>query len=373
MKYYMILLVIINMINIIKSEVFYAEEVNGHNISDNKTGYSFFRTFLLTDFYLCSERYYRVHYIGEENGNWSKEFTACQPVGNGKSIDGISISGGLEYGIRHELSIWKTNITKYNISEEDGYAGVINDEIDAVYIYGDEFYRAGQVNSDCSQENEVAKRLISVFFKKKDYNFFYENETYIDIEKETKIIVTVKLLKPYEINYKGKITYKSEFYLLVDNNFENTISTNLKKILNETINLDITLIENYIAKNFTKRSVICGDIMINFNWTHNKMELEVGSKINFFYHGYRGGFRINFYLDDEDSNLLSRIRKICLIIIQYSGKKIPNEIKKTLTSGPIGYKDFEDVINSLGSFSIVAEQIIFYDILTSLVKENFPK
>ena len=372
MKNYIILLVLFN---IIKTEVFYAEEVNGHNISDKSNGYSFFKNFILTDFYLCSERYYRVHYINDKKENWSREFTACQPVGNGQSIDGISISGGLEYGIRHELKKWKKGITKYNFSEEDGYAGEIGDEIDAIYIYGDEIYRAGQVNSDCTNENEVAKRLISVLFKKEYkyiYNFFYEKETYINLEKETKINVTVKLLKPFEINYKGKITYKNENYKLVDSNCNNTISTNLKKIINESINLDIIPVEKYIEENFTKRIISSGDIMINFNWTHNKIELEVGSKINVNYHGYRGGFRINFCLDDEDSNLLSRIKKICLIIFQYSGKKVPDEIKKLLSS-PIGYKDLEDILNSLGSFSIIAEKLIFYDILSCLVNENLKK
>lgn len=369
-------MILLFLINTIKSEVFYAEEVTGHDITDKNNGYSEFKNFILTDFYLCSERYYRVHYLDDPHNEWSEEFTACQPVGNGKSIDGITISGGLEYGIRHELQFWIENRTEYNIFDKDnGYAGELDDEIDAVYVYGDEIYRSGQVNSDCSQENEVAKRLIAVFFGK-EYkyiytNFSYENETNISFDKDTKIKVTVKLLKPYDINFKGKLTYKSEDYNFVSSNCNNTISTNLKKILNDTINLDITPVEDFIEANFTKRIIVCGDININFNWTHNKIELEEGSKINVKYHGYRGGFRINFYLDDEDTKLLNRIKKICLIVIQYTGKKVPNTIKKILKSDSTVFKDFEEVLNSLGTFSVLAEQIIFFDIVSTLAHENF--
>ena len=375
MKKYLIFLILINTI---KSEAFYAKEVNGHNIEDEKNGYSSHGNFILTDFYLCSERKYKVHYLGEDDDKWSEEFTACQPVGNGKSIDGLSISGGLEYGIRHELRFWIRNITKYNISEKDGFAGQLGDEIDAVYVYGDEIYRAGQINSDCSHENEVAKRLIAAFFKKNykyEYNnFSYENEINIYFEKDTKIKVTVKLLKPYEINYKGKLTYKSEFQKLINSNCNKTISTNLKKILNDTINLDITSIEKFIEAIFADRVIIWGDIMINFNWAHNKIELEEGSKITIgeiCHNSYRGGFRINFYLNDEDSKLLYRIKIICLIIIQYSGKWVPNTIKKILTSDSTVFKDFEEVLNSLGSFSIIAEQVIFFEIISTLAHENF--
>lgn len=374
MKNFFILLFLIN---IIKSEVFFASEVNGHDINDKINGYSSFKSFIMTDFYLCSERYYRVHYINESEENWSKEFTACQPVGNGQSIDGISISGGLEYGSRHELKYWITGKTKYNISDEkDGYTGQLKDEADAIYIYGDEYYRAGQVNSDCSHENEVARRLISAFFGeeyKNKYNFLFEKETKISLEKETKINITLKLLKPYEINYKGKITYKTEDRNLINKNCNNLINENLKKILNDTINLDITPLEKFFDDCFSIRNVIYGDIMINFNWINKKIEIDLGSKIGTNYHGYRGGFRINFYLDDEDNKVLSRIKKICLIIIQYSGTKVPNTIKEQLASDSTGFNKLEQIINSFGGFAIIAEQVIFFDILSGLVNMNQEK
>lgn len=368
MKTISILLVLIN---IIKSEVFYNTEVNGHNISDSVNGYSSHKNFIMTDFYLCSERYYRVHYINETKENWSQNFTACQPVGNGQSIDGIAISGGFEYGSRHELRKWITNIIKFNISEEDGYTGMLGDEADAIYVYGDEYYRAGQVNSDCSHENEVARRIIGAFFGKEEYtnmyNYLHEKETNISLKKDTKINITVRLLKPYEINYNGKMTYKTEFKKVIDKNCNDCITKNLKKLLNDTINLDIIPLEKFIDECFSERNVIYGDIMINFNWTYNKIEIDVGSKISVKYHGYRGGVRVNFYLDDEDRKVISRIKKICLIIIQYSGIKVPNHIKEILKSDSTGFNKFEEVINSLGGFSIIAEKVIFFDILLGVV------
>ena len=55
------------------------DEVNGHLIDDSNYGFAGSFGHLFTDFYLCSDRKYRVHYL---NDKWSEEFTACQPAGN---------------------------------------------------------------------------------------------------------------------------------------------------------------------------------------------------------------------------------------------------------------------------------------------------
>ena len=141
------------------------------------------------------------------------------------------------------------------------------------------------------------KETYGAFFGKEyitKYNYLHEKETNISLKKDTKINITVRLLKPYEINFRGKLIYKTEFKSFVFKNSNNSINKNLNKILNDTINLDTIPIEKFIDESFSKRNVIYGDVMINFNWTFNKIEIDLGSKISVPYHGYRGGLRFIF-------------------------------------------------------------------------------
>ena len=113
----------------IKSERWYSE-VKGHNQSDPKSGFAG-DDCQITAFYLCSERKYRIHNL---NGDWSEEFTACQPAGEGKHIDGIAISGGLLYSSANSNENWK-NASGYNISDsDDGYAGILDEQIYRILV-----------------------------------------------------------------------------------------------------------------------------------------------------------------------------------------------------------------------------------------------
>ena len=101
----------------IKSEE-WLSEVNGHDEKDITNGFAG-NECQITAFYLCSERKYRVHHL---NGDWSEEYSACQPAGEGDHIDGIAISGGLEYRGATNKYEWK-NTSEYNISDKKGYVG----------------------------------------------------------------------------------------------------------------------------------------------------------------------------------------------------------------------------------------------------------
>ena len=119
-----------NIINILflsftaKCQVWW-KELKGHHIDDSTYGFSGSYGYPFTDFYLCSERKYRIHYLNDEDNNWSQEFTACQPVGNCKQyIDGIAISGGKRYCARANnisYELWQKEKTEYNISNNDGF------------------------------------------------------------------------------------------------------------------------------------------------------------------------------------------------------------------------------------------------------------
>ena len=355
------------------------KEVNGHNISDYENGYSGGTTYdPFSDFYLCSERKYRVHFKNSDKNNWSKEFSACQPVGNGSEIDAIAISGGLLYGGYTKYGKngnWSKNVTKYDIyDDENGYVGNIGIGLNGIYIYGDEYYRNAFLLTDCTNEKNVSYRIINNFFGVEYYNFTHESETEVSLKEETKIKMTVKLLYPYQLSFKGKIIFKSKDYNITSDNGKNIISNKLKMLLKNIIDFDFDKIEEIIKKGFSYRFMIFGDTFFNFKWRENLIEIEAAAKIDEVktttikrdYHGYRGGFIINIILDDENTSLLSKITKICRIIVRYSGIKIHSSVKKLLSSDFKSFKNVGEVLDSIGHFSIIAEKIIFLEIFSEI-------
>ena len=355
-----------------KSERWY-KEVNGHDINDDENGYSGLNHDPFTDFYLCSERKYKAHF---KNLGWSEEFSACQPVGNGSEIDAIAIDGGLPYG-GYSNGKWSKNVTKYDIDDdENGYVGSIGKGLNGIFIYGDEYYRNAFLYSDCTNEKNVSYRIINNFFGVEYSNFTHDNEIEVSLKENTKINITVKLLYPYQLSYKGKIIFKSKDYNVESDNGENIISNKLKMLLKNIIDFDFDKIEDIIKKGFSTRFMIFGDTFFNFKWRQNRIEIEAAAKIEEFknntakvkpdYHGYRGGFIINIILDDKDTNLLSKITKICKIIVRYSGVKIQPSVKKLLSSDLKSFENVGEVIDSMGHFSIIAEKIIFLEIFSEI-------
>ena len=143
---------------------FWLEKVNGH--SKNKGEFSGIAEYKQSDFYLCSERKYKVHYVGEDNETWSKDFTACEPVGNGNYFDAISISGDQKYAAKAD-KIWGKEIIGYIDDNSNAYAGEINKDFQGIYIYGDEIYRSSVMPSFSTNENLVANRFVKYLFSKK--------------------------------------------------------------------------------------------------------------------------------------------------------------------------------------------------------------
>ena len=77
------------------------DEVNGHEIDDSQNGFAGDYPKNFSDFFLYSDRKYKVHFLEDNISTWSEEYAACQPVGNCKQyIDGIAISGGEYYCAR---------------------------------------------------------------------------------------------------------------------------------------------------------------------------------------------------------------------------------------------------------------------------------
>ena len=338
----------------IKNEI-WNPEVNGHDINDSTNGYT--KTiYPISDFYLCSERQYRVHFL---DGNWSKEFTACQPAGGDQQIDGIAISGELKYGGKIS-SGWLENSSGYNISDnENGYVGIFNKPLYAIFIFGDEYYRIACETYDSSHEKSVAGRVIKNLFDK------IYNKDEKDIYRDNNINITISFINIKDINYGGKITMKIENDEIIYKSYNNSISDSLNQILKEAINLDIKDIESIFENDLSKNGLHNGNIAINFNWAQNTIEIDICSKIMPNYYSYRGGFRLSIYLKKEDF-VLSKINTIFKILFKNYGKKISPNINELLLNFN-SIKNIDDIIDHLDIFSNVAEEIIFFTILSSIL------
>ena len=344
-------------INIIICQIWYPE-VKGFNTKDHDNGYAGSSYYKMLDFYLCSERKYRVHYQNEDE--WSKEFTACQPVGIGKVINGISISGGLPYKGRVDYD-WFADVTLYNISDINGYCGNLNGPITCVAISGGEYYRSAYGQKiECSNENSIAIKTIRNIFGFDEETFYYDKE--IQIESEPIGNISVILLNANEINLEGKIIIKVEKSNIIYANYEKLISEKFKKHINQVIDFDFDKMHNFIEEYYMKK-LGNGTIDINYKWSENLIEMEAWSKIDGDYHSYRGGYKIIIRLNNDNMDLFLKIQEILKAFFKFFGKKMPKEI----TTGFKNFNQVEEVINDLGDNSIIAEEIILYSILSPFV------
>ena len=349
----------------VKAEIWY-KEISGHDPNDAQNGRLHVWHNYFTDFYLCSERKYKVHYLKEKV--WSKEFTACQPAGKGIFLDAISISGELNYSVKFD-DAWQKEKNKYDINNSDGYAGKFGKEIDGFYTYGDELYNAAFNLGSSTNENEVAKRIIQNLFFIDDYSFNYDSETEIELEDNTNIRITVLLLDSSKIKLKGNLILKIEKGDKLYTNYKGLRTDNLNKHLNKTTKLNmyyIDLIEKFFEKNIKDTGLRYGIISINFEWSLNVIEIYINSKLYDEFYAFRGVARINIYLKDEDLYLLSLVGAICKSLLKYYGKKIPKDIKELL-SNLDSFKKVEPILNLIDSYSIVTEEIIFYAILSTIL------
>jgi hypothetical protein len=341
---------------------YWFDEINGFNEGEGREGYAGSANALFADFYLCYERKYRVHYQNDATGVWSQEFTACQPVGVGRHIDAIAISGGLQYNCHVQGMGWLGRVTGYDVFErKNGYAGNTKNIIQCITIEGGDYYRSGyNLTIESSNEFFVAKRVIYNLFQEETTDLNYENETEINIG--SKFNISVILLNTSKINLEGKITVKVETSKIISANYNGLMSDNLKKRINKVIDFDYDKIKFFLENKFYKEGLRNGTVAINSKWSENLIEIDAGSKITGDHYSYRGGFRFLIRLKD-DIELLSKIQNILKTLFRFSGKKIPKELLSDFNS----FKQIEPLMNELGINSIIAEEIILYLILNPVL------
>ena len=369
------IIIILYILLFIKCQKWY-EEVNGYNISDkSKDSKEYLGKYYvaLTDFYLCSERKYRVHFLDD---NWSPEYTACQPVGNCEQfIDGIAISGGLQYISRYEDqdNFTEEAITKYDINNKiDGYSGELGNRTILIAIEGNESYSGGYYFKPCSCEKKIANFIFNDLFEDYDEpNMNYKEEISINKDNQNKIYFTAQLINTSEINFKGNIIIKiknGEVNNSKIDNFEQFIGKNLKIILEKAININFDNLKEKLEKMVYKH-INHGNIAINFNWNKKIITIDVGIKILPDFYIYRGGFRINIYLDDENIELLNNIKIILKIFFKYYGQKSLSSITKLL-SEINSFEKIETIMNKLDIYSNIIEEIILLVILSPYINKD---
>ena len=353
------IIIILVFISTIKGERWWPE-VDGYSHYETDNGYAGNPPYCMNDFYLCSERRYRVHYLNDDDDIWSEEFSACEPVGIDKLIDGISISGGLEYEVLNLIG-W------FGEMSGNDYAGNLSLPIAAIAIKGGEKYRASDDKSAhlCTNEKILSKRIIyNLFGYNCSCNYNYINET--TIIKNENINVSAILLKPNKLNFKGSIRIKIENKKIKKANYNWFLSKNYYNILNTEIKLNISYIKECFENKILEKSLENGDITFNFKWPQNLIEIDISSKIDPDHYAYRGGLRIKIYLSEENFSIFPTIKKIFKCIARYSGKKIPNYIKELLLNLN-SFQKVEELVKFLGIYSVVLEETIFFTILSKIL------
>ena len=352
------ILILLLTIFYINSQIWHSE-LNGYDVNEPYNGYSGIYRISFTDFYLCSERKYRVHYYNDDVLNWSQEFTACQPAGIGRLIDGITVSGGLKYRGRTEGSNWLGEMTGYNISDFfHGYSGTLKSPLCGFLIEGGEYYRSGHnLTHGSSDEHSVAKKVIENLFLDDKSPYTYDIETLLF--QDSTVNIKISLLNTSKLNFDGDILIQVENDIIIDSNYDRLISDKLKSHLNKVIDFDYDKIKNLTEEKFSQ-GLRNGTISITFNWSQKLIEIDIGCKIQAIHYSYRGGFRINIRLNDVNV-LLPKIQKILIVLYKFKGGKIPEELMSDFNS----FEKIEDIINDLDADGVIAAEIILYEILSS--------
>ena len=239
--------------------------------------------------------------------------------------------------------------------------------MNAILIYGDDYYRTAFRFDNCTNEKYVAKKLIRPLFEKGELIINYD-ENMIDNNNYKKI--TIQLLNTSDIIFKGKIIIRIINNNIKDEDFGEDISIDLKEQLKEEIpiNDDFDYLKSLFIQYFNQ-SMGNGSIIINFNWLQKIIGIDVAIKFDAKHYAYRGGYRINIYLSNEDSELLLKVKNVCKIFLKISGKKIPNSIKEILSNFD-NFEKVDSIMNFLDTYSTKAEELILLLILSPYLKKQ---
>ena len=90
-----------------------------------------------------------MHYLDDDKDTWSKNFSNCEPVGNGRVIDWICIYTKKSYKGRVQRgNQWLPVIKECNTSALYGYAGELGKPLSCMCINGKDYYRIGYIDDN---------------------------------------------------------------------------------------------------------------------------------------------------------------------------------------------------------------------------------
>ena len=293
------------------------DEVTGYNENDHINGYAGSKGKSITAYYLCGNRHYRAHYIGDSSNSWTGEYSSCDPIGIGRKIDAISISGGKYYKVRYKNGKWETPVNGFDIFDsKNGYAGTLGKEIDAIMIEGNEVYRVAY-GDESSNVEKASIRVIQKLFGITSTYEFNKERTIIDNSYGK---VTVTLLHSVYFDYKGIINLVIKNHNIPDINIGDT---NLIEEINKILNKNIPNISLNIKHSFSQ-GINHGDVEVKtYFWPDKKFEYTVGIKIAPNHFSYRGGFKIIFYLKDNNDFMNQKLA----LCVQPFYKRAPPLVK----------------------------------------------
>ena len=345
----------------IKSDT-WLPEVNGHYQTDDEKGYAGKKGKAITDFYLYGSRNYRVHFLGDDKKVWSTNYIDGDAVGDGREIDGISISGGNYYQVRILNGNWLPLVSGNDIDDsEDGYAGILGKKIDGILIYGNQYYRVAYGKFSSNPE-KVANRLFkNLFGINLYYTLLYTEEE--EIMNTPQLRVTAQLIYSYDINIDGKIKFEIEDNKIKGYDLSGMIGIDedINDILKEAINMDINKFIR-IMKTGYSNSILHGTVYIDFFFLEQRIQIDAALKYTKDEETFRGGNRINIYIGNFIPHL-EEVAETVRVFSKYEEKK-----KKAIIDNLVEIlKEIKDLIEIMSKFKKENYKALLFAIIIILL------
>ena len=279
----------------INTEKWYGE-ITGYDIND-KNKYAGTSGIIITHFFLCGNREYLVHHLGDPWNIWSNKYRDCNlPAGNGVPIDGICIING-KYRARLTNGKWLKEISRCNIEENNGetFAGQIGETISSVAIDGGDIYSVA-VGSDTGDKEANAIKVFKNLF---GYELSFTKEDEIIHFRVGNDIVFVELVKSFETIQDGDITFMVENGEVKGYKWNKKIEKNeIQVVVNKITNTKPIEFKMKITEAF-KKGMSSGEVSISYDIINKAIVMEAMTKFNTKRATAMGGFRITIKLGDN--------------------------------------------------------------------------
>ena len=341
--YYLCLIFILKLLLLINCDTWFGGG-DGYDTENHQSGYAGSSNAKIVDFYLCSKRKYKVHFLGDDEKKWSKEYSNCDPVGEGRYIDGFAVDGEEQYMGRLYLAPnWQVAVIGNNISNDE-FVGELGKNLACIAIDGEEFYRVAYYRNidgkytelKPSNPKNVTDRIINLLFENEVKNvaeYGIENELNINENKLFK--ADIILLNIYELYISdGGIKIIFENMQCIYSDWGENIGSYLNKKIKDKINIDFNKERKYFEF-IISNETIHGIVIIHSFWNEGKIQIDSGIKAVNNVPSFRGGYRMNIYLKNN-KDLITKIKDIFEIFINYEDIKKRKIIKEKL-------KDFNDI------------------------------